>query len=194
MDYILGIDVGTSNVKAVLFDENGAEVRVASREAETINDGGNREEQDMLLVWEKVKACVRELASSRSVDGGSIRGIGVTGQGEGCWLIDREGNPVQNAILWCDGRAVPEVRRITEEHPEVGQLYHTTTGTPPLLGNQMILLRWMKTNRKEVLDRADKLIFCKDWVRYKMTGVLGTEITDSLHPLWMRRRAGSRMS
>ena len=105
MDYILGIDVGTSNVKAVLFDENGAEVRVASREAETINDGGNREEQDMLLVWEKVKACVRELASSRSVDGGSIRGIGVTGQGEGCWLIDREGNPVQNAILWCDGRA-----------------------------------------------------------------------------------------
>ena len=56
MDYIMGIDVGTSNVKAVLFDEKGTEIQVASRVSETINDGGNNEEQDMTLVWEKVKA------------------------------------------------------------------------------------------------------------------------------------------
>ena len=104
MDYILGIDAGTSNVKAVLFDEGGREVRVASREAETVNNGGNWEEQDMLLVWEKVKDCVKELTASGAADVSRIRGIGVTGQGEGCWLIDEEGRPVQNAILWCDGR------------------------------------------------------------------------------------------
>lgn len=183
MDYILGIDVGTSNVKAVLFDEGGAEVKVASREAETINNGGNREEQDMLLVWEKVKACIRELVDSGEDGTRYIRGIGVTGQGEGCWLIDDKGCPVQNAILWCDGRAVPEVKNITETYPEIGQFYHQTTGTPPLLGNQMILLRWMKTNRKEILDRASKVLFCKDWIRYKMTGIIGTEITDSFTSL-----------
>ena len=83
MDYILGIDAGTSNVKAVLFDENGTEVQVASREAETINNGGNREEQDMLMVWQKVKDCVKELTASNMVDKKQIRGIGVTGQGEG---------------------------------------------------------------------------------------------------------------
>ena len=66
MDYILGIDAGTSNVKAVLFDEGGREVRVASREAETVNNGGNWEEQDMFLVWEKVKDCVKELTASCS--------------------------------------------------------------------------------------------------------------------------------
>ena len=60
MDYIMGIDVGTSNVKAVLFDEKGTEIQVASRVSETINDGGNNEEQDMTLVWEKVKACITE--------------------------------------------------------------------------------------------------------------------------------------
>lgn len=183
MDYILGIDVGTSNVKAVLFDENGTEVKVASRESETINDGGNWEEQDMTQVWLKVKSCVRELMDSGTVDKNEIKGIGVTGQGEGCWLIDEQGEPVQNAILWCDGRAVSEVKEITEEHPEIGKLYHETTGTPPLLGNQMILLKWMKNNRKEVLDRASRLIFCKDWVRYKMTGIIGTEITDSFTSL-----------
>lgn len=183
MDYILGIDAGTSNVKAVLFDENGTEVQVASREAETINDGGNWEEQDMMLVWEKVKDCVKELTSAGVVEKEAIKGIGVTGQGEGCWLIDREGNPVQNAILWCDGRAVAEVKKITEEDPEVGELYHRMTGTPPLLGNQMILLRWMKTNRKEILDKASAILFCKDWIRYKMTGLIGTEITDSFTSL-----------
>ena len=54
MKYILGIDVGTSNVKAVLFDEGGQEVRVASRESETINGAGNHVEQDMYVVWEKI--------------------------------------------------------------------------------------------------------------------------------------------
>ena len=75
MDYILGIDVGTSNVKAVLFDENGTEVKVASRESETINDGGNWEEQDMTQVWLKVKSCVRELMDSGTVDKNEINDI-----------------------------------------------------------------------------------------------------------------------
>lgn len=183
MDYILGIDVGTSNVKAVLFDKNGSEIQVASRESHMINDGGNQEEQDMLFVWEKVKSCVKELMDSKAAEAQDIKGIGVTGQGEGCWLLDKDGEPVQNAILWCDGRAVAEVKEITEENPELGKYYHCTTGTPPLLGNQMMLLKWMKMNRKEILDKASKLVFCKDWIRYKMTGVIGTEITDSFTSL-----------
>ena len=183
MKYILGIDVGTSNVKAVLFDECGQEAVVASHESETINRPGNQVEQDMLAVWENVKSCVKTIAASELAKKNEIIGIGVTGQGEGCWLIDETGEPVQNAILWCDGRAVEEVGAITQVHPEIGQYYHTTTGCPPLLGNQMTLLKWMKENRKETLDRAKKLVFCKDWVRFKMTGEIQTEITDSLTSL-----------
>ena len=183
MKYILGIDVGTSNVKAVLFDEYGQETVVASHESETINRPGNEVEQDMNAVWENVKVCVKKVAASEEARGNEIIGIGVTGQGEGCWLIDKDGNPVQNAILWCDGRAVEEVGAVTETHPEIGQYYHTTTGCPPLLGNQMMLLKWMKENRKETLDKAYKLVFCKDWVRFKMTGEIHTEITDSLTSL-----------
>lgn len=189
MKYILGIDAGTSNVKAVLFDENGQEICVASRESETAG-AGNQVEQDMDAVWENVKACVKEVVSSKMADREDIIGIGVTGQGEGCWLIDRDGNPVQKAILWCDGRAVSEVKKIIEERPEIGELYHRTTGTPPLPGNQMMLLKWMKENRKEVLDQAEKLIFCKDWIRYKMTGEVMTEITDSLTSLVDVRNGG----
>ena len=183
MKYILGIDVGTSNVKAVLFDEYGKEAGVSSRESKTINKTGNQVEQDMNAVWEKVKCCVKEVMDLKVAPKEQVIGIGVTGQGEGCWLIDKEGNPVQNAVLWCDGRAISEVKEITEDRPEIGKQYHTTTGTPPLLGNQMILLKWMKENRKEILDKADKLLFCKDWIRYKLTGEIKTEITDSLTSL-----------
>ncbi len=183
MKYILGIDVGTSNVKAVLFDENGNEACVSSEESLTINGSGNQVEQDMDLVWEKVRHCIKSVMSSGVASKEDVIAAGVTGQGEGCWLIDKEGNPVQNAILWCDGRAVNEVKEITEDNPSVGKMYHTTTGTPPLLGNQMILLKWMKMNRREALDKADKLIFCKDFIRFKMTGEVKTEITDSLTSL-----------
>lgn len=183
MNYILGIDVGTSNVKAVLFDAYGNEASVVSQESKTISAGRNEVEQDMNAVWEKVKYCVKNVVASGVAKKEEIIGIGVTGQGEGCWLIDKNGNPVQNAILWCDGRATEVVREITEDYPEIGKYYHTTTGCPPLLGNQMILLKWMKENRKEILDRADKMLFCKDWVRFKMTGEIRTELTDSLTSL-----------
>lgn len=183
MKYILGIDVGTSNVKAVLFDECGKEVCVKCQECKPIYGPDNQVEQDMLLIWDKVKICIQGVVHSGSAPKEDIIGIGVTGQGEGCWLIDKEGNPVQHAILWCDGRAVEEVKWMTQEHPEIGALYHRTTGTPPLLGNQMMLLLWMKNNRKEVLERADKSLFCKDWIRYKLTGEVKTELTDSLTSL-----------
>lgn len=176
MDYILGIDVGTSNVKAVLFDGAGNEAFTAAEESETIRRG-NTVEQDMHAVWGRVRRCVNAVAEALGEN--RILAIGITGQGEGCWLIDEQGEPVQNAILWCDGRATAEVRAITDDAPEIGREYHRTTGNPPLTGSSMMLLKWMQNNRKDVLDRASYAFNCKDWVRYKMTGVVTGELTDS---------------
>ncbi len=184
MKYLIGIDAGTTNVKAVLFDEEGNEVCVKSFADEVLRStNGNTAEKDMNVVWEKVKACLKGIMQKGIARKDEIAGIGVTGQGEGIWLIDKDGNPLQNAILWCDGRAVSVVQEITEEKPEIGQLYYKTTGTPPLPGNQMILLRWMKKERREILDKSYKLLFCKDWIRYKITGKIGADLTDSLTSL-----------
>ena len=183
MKYLIGIDAGTTNVKAVLFDENGTEVGTASRENETFRDSANCAEQDMEAVWEHAKSCLKEIASGYPGECADLLAIGVTGQGEGFWAIDSEGRPLQRAILWRDGRAVEEVKKITEEYPEIGELYHKVTGTPPLTGNQMILTRWMKTNRPEVLDRVWRVLFCKDWIRYRMTGMIAADVTDSLTSL-----------
>ncbi|NLM04884.1 MAG: carbohydrate kinase, partial [Clostridiales bacterium] len=175
MKYLIGMDVGTSRIKAVLFDLEGNEQKIAYRDNEPIYEGSHSE-QDMNMVWDKSLACLKEVVEG--VDKDSILGIGVTGQGEGCWLIDKDGKPVSNAILWNDGRAKDLVDEINS-NKELSELIYKTTGTPVLTGTALTLLKWSKENRKEVLDRADKLFFCKDWVRYNLTGEKNLELTDT---------------
>ena len=183
MRYLMGIDAGTSNVKAVLFDECGREIDTASRESTTYRTSGNCVEQDMTDVWHHVRDCICEISERNRDKCEQLAAIGVTGQGEGFWAIDQDGKPIGNAMLWQDGRAVEVVDLITKEHPEVGRLYHTTTGTMPLTGNQMILAKWMQMERKDVLDRVWKVFFCKDWIRYNLTGEIAADLTDSLTSL-----------
>jgi xylulokinase len=170
MKYIIGIDAGTSNVKAVLFDTEGTEILVEAIENEPIYIGATDIEQNMTVLWDKVALCIKMLMENGPAKAEDILAIGVTGQGEGIWLIDDNGVPVQDAILWCDGRAVDEVEKVTVDDPELGRMIHKVTGTPALTGTQLMLLRWMKQNRKDVLDKASTMFFCKDWVRYKLTG------------------------
>ncbi|MCI8327532.1 MAG: carbohydrate kinase [Lachnospiraceae bacterium] len=179
MNYVIGIDAGTTNVKAVLFDLEGREVQVESMENEPIYIGDTMVDMDMNLLWERTAECIRRVMENGPATPDEISGIGVTGQGEGCWLIDADGNPVQNSILWCDARASREVEFMTQERAELGEMMHKTTGTPPIAGGQLTCLLWMKNNRKEILDKASAVFFCKDWIRYKLTGVVTGELTDS---------------
>ncbi|MBP3039443.1 carbohydrate kinase [Bacillaceae bacterium Marseille-Q3522] len=179
MKYIIGIDAGTSYVKAVLFDTQGNEIMVQASENEPIYLGKAEVEQDMNVLWEKVALCIKMIMEKGPASANDILGIGVTGQGEGCWLIDEIGDPVQNAILWCDGRATDEVAEVTVQHPEIRELIYNTTGTPPLTGTQLMLLKWMHNHRKDVLDKASTIFFCKDWVRYKLTGKVNGDLTDA---------------
>ena len=179
MNYIIGIDAGTSFVKAVLFDVAGNELMTQSQVNEPMYIGDVEVEQDMNILWEKVALCIKKIMQQGPASKADILGIGVTGQGEGCWLMDRSGNPVQNAILWCDGRAAEEVADVTVDHPELGRMIYETTGTPPLTGTQLMLLKWMHRHRRDVLDKASTMFFCKDWVRYKLTGKINGDLTDA---------------
>lgn len=179
MKYTIGIDAGTTNVKAVLFDAAGREVFVKSLENEPIRIGDSCVEMDMEELWEKTKICIREIITRGPAHEQDILGIGITAQGEGCWLMNSEGKPVQNAILWCDARATQSVRQIQNENPALLRRIHKETGSEAIAGTQLMILKWMLDNRKEVLDQASTVFFCKDWLRYKMTGVIGADKTDS---------------
>ena len=133
MNYIIGIDAGTTNVKAVLFDTMGHELSVKNLKNEPIYIGDVEVEQNMNLLWDKVAVCIKSLMEDGPAKKEEILGIGVTAQGEGIWLIDETGEPVQNAILWCDGRATKEVDYVTQQNKELGKMIHRITGTPPLI-------------------------------------------------------------
>lgn len=179
MKYMIGVDAGTSNVKAVLFDEQGNELYIASKENEPLLMGDAMLEQDMNVLWEKTAFCIKQVAHMASIQMDDEVVVGITGQGEGIWMMDKKGNPIQNAILWCDGRAMNEVEYVTVKYPSIGKLIHETTGTPPLTGTQLMLLKWMQNNRVDCLAKASTIFFCKDWIRYKLTRHIGCDYTDS---------------
>src|SRR5512133_4170079 len=110
--YLLATDVGTSVVKTILFDLDGREVRSATREARVARPAPSWAEQDMQSVWRAVAETVREVAGAADFRAGDVTALGCTGQGDGTWLVDREGSPVRPAIIWLDGRAGEQLRRL----------------------------------------------------------------------------------
>lgn len=180
MKYVIGIDAGTTNVKSVLFDLECNEICTESVPNLPYYLPDNEIEQDMNVVWQNVLNSLILLIRRNKISKDDVIGIGVTGQGEGIWLIDEYGNPLQNAYLWNDGRAYKEVEFLQKE--ENKDLYHDivkTTGLTAFPGNQLLLLMWMDKHQPEVLEKADKMFFCKDWIRFNLTGEVYTDTTDA---------------
>ncbi len=177
MGYLIGIDAGTSRVKAVLFDLEGYEVKLAYRDNEPLLVANGGVEQDMNVLWKKVLDCLVEVTAN--LEAKDVLGISITGQGEGIWLVDGEGKPVSNAYLWNDGRSKDVVSDML--HNENG-LYDETykfTGTQPFPGTALSHLLWAKKHRPEVLEKAKNFFFCKDWIRYNLTGKIAMDYSDT---------------
>lgn len=177
MKYLLGIDAGTSNIKAVICDLAGYEIEGVTVKNQLEAQGSLRE-LSMERLWEKTAAAVKKLMKKTEVTPEQILAAGVTGQGEGLWTLDASGQPLEPAILWNDGRAHKEAEAINLKTPGLGALIHRSLGCPVGAGSTLVLLRWMKENRPEVYQKIGTVFFAKDWLRYKMTGDIATEITD----------------
>ncbi|MBO1265437.1 carbohydrate kinase [Proteiniclasticum sp. SCR006] len=177
MGYLIGIDAGTSRVKAVLFDLDGYEVKSAYRDNEPVLVANGGVEQDMNVLWEKVLDCLVEVTANLEAE--DVLGISITGQGEGIWLIDEDGEPVSNAYLWNDGRSKDVVDDLIQSKNDLYDKAYKFTGTQPFPGTALSHLMWAKKHRPEVLEKAKNLLFCKDWIRFKLTGEVAMEYSDS---------------
>ncbi len=179
MKYLIGLDVGTSNVKAVLFDIEGNEVLVKSKPTDVIVFNHNWQEQDMNQVYDQCAECIKGIVNSGIAKPEDIIAVGLSGQGEGVWMIDKDGKPVKRASLWSDGRSSGIVDRILKDDPDLAQLIFSTTGTQPLPPATMMQLMWYNENTPEVFQNGNVVLNCKDWVRYRLTGNVAMEITDA---------------
>ncbi len=187
-DLIVGIDAGTSVIKAVAFTLDGRQLAMTAEANAytTLPDGGV--EQDMARTWRETAAVLRRLGDE--VEGLERRcaALAVTGQGDGTWLIDADGEPVAPAWLWLDSRAAALVEERRADG--TGARTYRLTGSGLNACQQGVHLVWLAEHRPELLERATTACHCKDWLYFKLTGERATDPTEGSFTFGdFRRRA-----
>ncbi|MBY8346063.1 carbohydrate kinase [Streptomyces spinosirectus] len=173
----VGIDVGTSMVKAAAFDGDGRELAVEARPVGLALHGGVVE-QDMEEVYAAVVAVLAELTSRVAEP---VELAGLTGQGDGVWLVDKEGRPVRPAASWMDGRA----HELLDQWLADGtfETVFRRTGSAMFPGCPGPLLAWFDRHEPASLDAAAAALYCKDMVFRRLTGAPATtDVSDASMP------------
>lgn len=177
MRYLVGIDVGTSATKTVLFDENGAVIASASREYplyQPHNGWAEQKPEDWRdAVFDTLSYAVKE----SGVKPEEIKGIGISGQMHGLVMLDEEGQVIRPSIIWCDQRTAAEVEDMLQIMPR--ERWIEITANPPLTGWTAAKILWVRKNEPENYARCRHILLPKDYIRYVLTGVFAAEVSDA---------------
>ncbi|MBQ8162740.1 MAG: xylulokinase [Clostridia bacterium] len=173
MRYLIGIDIGTSGTKTVLFDENGNNVRQMTVEYPMSQPKNGWAEQDPEDWYNAVLKTLKYV--SEGVD--NISGIGFSGQMHGLVMLDEDGNVIRPSIIWCDQRTGKECDEITalvgkERLVEI-------TANPALTGFTASKILWVRNNEPENYKKCKHILLPKDYIRYRLTGVFATDVSDA---------------
>nr|WP_089976924.1 xylulokinase [Luteibacter sp. UNCMF331Sha3.1] len=174
----LGIDLGTSSVKAVLMDESGAVCASASRALQVSHPQPRWSEQDPATWWSATEGAVTEVLSG--VDARRVAGIGLSGQMHGATLLDASDAILRPAILWNDGRSDVECAEL-ERVPG----FRAITGNLAMPGFTAPKLAWMRRHEPDVFARVAKVLLPKDYLRLRLTGEYMTDASDAAGTLWL---------
>lgn len=170
----LGIDFGTTSVKAVLFDESLKEIAAFSEEY-TLNTRGNVVELAPEKYWSLLQNALHAIREKGKADDEKIT-LAIDTQCETLILTDEEGNPVRDAIVWLDNRATEEAELIEKQFGR--RKVYEVTGQPEVTATwPACKLLWVKRNEPEVWAKTKKVFLLEDYLLYKLTGKFVTEKT-----------------
>jgi len=177
----LGLDVGTSGVKAVLEDDVGALVATASRALSLSHPAPLWSEQDPESWVAAAIGAVDDLASAHPRETAAVRGIGLSGQMHGATLLGQDGRPLRPAILWNDGRSEAECAELEQRCPEL----HRIAGNLAMPGFTAPKLLWVAKHEPDVFAKLAKVLLPKAYVRYRLTGEMVEDMSDAAGTLWL---------
>ena len=164
MDHYLGIDIGTSGCKAVIFDEDGRQVSMAYREYKIISSNPGWAELDPDEVIEKCFEVIKE--STAQLKEGLVVGMGISCQGEAFTMVDKDGRTLCNALVSSDIRANDLIGSWTKKFGEE-RLYHITGHTPhPMFS--LFKLIWIKENAPEIWENTHRILCFEDLLQYRL--------------------------
>ena len=174
----IGLDVGTTTVKAAAYAPEGVCVADAAVPSEVIQGSGGESEQDMA----SVRACVmRALAKlSEKIDVASVVSLGIAAQGDGFWAVDAQGEPVVPAMLWNDTRAAADLGALADggATAAIGRGCRTALWA----GTSGMLWRWLRARDDDFAGRVARVMTCADWVGHRLTGEWATDWSNASIP------------
>lgn len=173
---LLGIDNGLTVTKAVVFDAAGTVLAVARRRLPQIVPLPRHVERDMRALWAATAEAISE-ALFLSGRGGDIAAVAATAHGDGLYLLDAEGAPLGNGILSLDSRAAGVVADWQADGTALAAL--ELTGQMPHASAPAALLEWIRRHQPERFAKIGHSLACKDWLRYCLTGQIGTDLTEA---------------
>lgn len=174
MGLLLGIDLGTSGVRAVVTNPSGKLIRAAGRSVAILAPRPGLAEQRPGAWWEATVQAVREATSGI---GDSVRALSLAGQMHGTVLLDAAGKPLGNAIIWADGRSTEEAEEMSTIFGQ--ESFVRLTGTAPFTGFMGPTLLWLKRREPARLEATRAAILPKDYLRFELTGEVATDPTDA---------------
>lgn len=177
MNYLIGIDIGTSGTKTVLFDENGDSVSSATYEYPLYQPENGWAEQNPADWWQATLDGITAVVKDSGVEPSVIKAIGLSGQMHGLVMLDKNNDVIRPSIIWCDQRTGKECVEITEK---IGaKRLIEITANPALTGFTASKIMWVKNNEPENYKKCSKILLPKDYIRYKLTGEYATEVSDA---------------
>ncbi len=178
--YWLGIDLGTSGVKALLMGADQETVASSHAELEVSRPKPGWSEQDPGHWWKAVKETLDELASAHGQEIAQVRGIGLSGQMHGATLLDASDRVLRPCILWNDGRSEAECSTLDARADFSG-----IGGNLVMPGFTAPKLEWVRHHEPDVFERVAKVLLPKDYVRLCLAGEHLSDMSDSAGTLWM---------
>ncbi|AWM89017.1 xylulokinase [Microvirga sp. 17 mud 1-3] len=185
MPAYLGIDVGTSAVKAVIVDEEQEVLAEASQPLAISRPRDLWSEQDPESWWEAVEGAVEALRASVPAAWADLRAIGLSGQMHGAVLLDDRDRPLRPAILWNDGRSFREAEELGRLHPHLSR----AMGVVPMPGFTAPKLLWVARHEPEIFRAVGTVLLPKDYIRLKLTGERITDMSDAAGTWWLDEAA-----
>ena len=177
----LGIDLGTSEVKVVLCDQNGEVLGSASRPLRVSNPYPLWSEQNPLDWWQATDEALLALRAQEPTLMSGVASIGLTGQMHGATVMDAAGEVLRPAILWNDGRSAAQCLALEKAVPQSREI----TGNIAMAGFTAPKLLWLRENEPTVFRRIHKVLLPKDWLRLRLCGELFSDMSDASGTLWL---------
>lgn len=177
MAYIIGVDIGTSGTKTVLFDESGKVIASKTIEYPMYQPKNGYAEQDPKDWADATVNTLKAVVSQSGVSKDDIKGIGLSGQMHGLVMLDKDNEVIRNSIIWCDQRTAKEVEEMNAKLGERKLI--EITANPALTGWTAAKILWVKNNEPQNYERCRHILLPKDYIRFILTGEYATEVSDA---------------